>query len=67
MILITLMGARIPSGFGNFKRVIKYQTLGTSFYGGFEPVANRLIWVEIHLKWSDCSNNSGQLTISLSR
>ena len=33
MILIALMGARIPSGLDNFKRVIKYQTLRTSFYG----------------------------------
>ena len=40
MILIALMWARIPSGPDNFKRVIKYQTLRTSFYGGFESVAN---------------------------
>ena len=40
MILIALMWARIPPGPDNFKRVIKYQTLRTSFYGGFESVAN---------------------------
>ena len=39
MILIALMWARIPLGPDNFKRVIKYQTLRTSFYDGFESAA----------------------------
>ena len=30
----------MPSGPDNFIRVIKYQTLRTSFYDGFESVAN---------------------------
>ena len=38
MILIALMWAQIPLGPDNFKRVIKYQTLRTSF----ESVANIL-------------------------
>ena len=32
-ILIALMWARFPSGRDNFKRVVKYQTFQTSFYG----------------------------------
>ena len=36
MILIAFMWARILSGPDKFKRVIKYQTLSTSFHGGFE-------------------------------
>ena len=35
MILIALIWARIPWGPDNFKRVIKYQILRTSFYDGF--------------------------------
>ena len=51
--------AQILSGPDHFKRDIKYQTLRTSFYGGFESVANisDLVWVEINLKLSDCSND----------
>ena len=37
---VTFMWAQIPSGPDNFKRVFKCQTLRTSFYGGFESVAN---------------------------
>ena len=40
MILIAFMWARIPLGPDSFRRVIKYQTLRTSFHGGFESVAN---------------------------
>ena len=40
MILIALMWNRIPQGPDNFKRVIKYQALTASFYGGFESVAS---------------------------
>ena len=40
MILIALMWAQIPLGPDNFKRIIKYQTLSISFYGGFESIAN---------------------------
>ena len=49
MILIALMWARIPSGPDNFKRVIQYQTLGTSFHGGFESVANIVFSFETKL------------------
>ena len=42
MTLIALIWARIPSGPDNFKSVIKYQTLRTSFYGGSESIANIL-------------------------
>ena len=34
------MLVRIPLGPDNFKMVIKYQTFHTSFYAGFESVAN---------------------------
>ena len=40
LFLIALMWVRIPSGHDDFKRVIEYQTLGNSSYGGFESVAN---------------------------
>ena len=40
MILIALMCARIPRSPDNFKRAIKYHTFQTSFYSGFESVAN---------------------------
>ena len=40
MILIAFMWGRTPSGPDHFKRVIKYQTLRSSFYGGFESAAN---------------------------
>ena len=40
MILIALMWSQLPPGPDNFKRVNKYQTFQTSFYGGFESVAN---------------------------
>ena len=36
------MWARVPSSPDNFKRVIKYHTLRTSFHGGFESVARRI-------------------------
>ena len=40
MILIALMWAQIPLAPDNFQRVVKYQTLKTSFYCDFESVAN---------------------------
>ena len=51
MILIALMWTRIPSGPDNFKRIIKYQTFQTSFYGGFKSVANIVFSFETNLEW----------------
>ena len=44
MILMALMWTQIPSDPDNFKRIIKYQTLRTSFCGGFESVDQ--FWME---------------------
>ena len=65
MFFIALMWAQIPSGPEKFKRVFKYQTFCTSFYSGFESVANIVVsietfWVKIHLKSiynRDCLSN----------
>ena len=47
MILIPFMCARIPRGADNFKRIFKFQT---SFYGGFEWVANIIFSFETNFE-----------------
>ena len=50
MILIALMWDRIPPGPDNFKRVIKHQTLQTSFYCDFESMANIVFLFETNFE-----------------
>ena len=46
---MTVMWDRIPLGPDNFKRVVKYQTLRTLFYGGFESLRTTVTFVTAHL------------------